>query len=527
MSKKKIGIDLGTTNTTIAYYDEALNKLEKYELDDKAYIPSVIAYRKIPQGSNTDIIIGQDAKYYAKDANYYYYEFSQFDILKNHNEIKYLQHDKTHLEVVLDFVHILIKEYKKNNKIQDSRLETIVLAVPNSVILDKGPTSLNEQLNRFLRNEAKSFVLVSEPECACAFFYDKYCKNENFEGTACVIDYGGGRLDASLCKLTYEKIDGEYRPTINIIKSDTGKTDGAGVAFVTELTKRVTKYAPNDADFESAMNAVEEAITNSEEFKKNLLMFYARNCQESHNKKLPVKFDIKSTDEEQPEEECGIRCSDAEAVFEYVNRAILVDALNKILDGEEIVDDVDKFRILSVGGFSNLACVDKEIAEKIDASVLDIGRDPRFVNLANNDKYYSIAYGAALFASRMVVQSTKSPIKISVKSYGINGENENVLLSEGTELSIDEPQWSNNIFEIRSLDDVRVRISISSGKDSKSYEFECDITKAISKKGRIRLGVCPSTYELCVQYVDSKEGFDTVDLSNNVINYINATEESK
>ena len=244
MGKRKIGIDLGTTNTTVAYYDEENNRLERYEFDNKTYIPSAIAYHKV-KGT---IKIGRQAKTYAKSADYYYYEYYKIDILNNYNGVKYSQHEKTYLEIALDYLHTLIRRYKEENRIEQGLLDSIVLSVPNSVLLDKGPKSLYEQFNRFLKSEARSYQLVSEPECACAFFYNNYCKSKNdmFQGGyVSVFDYGGGTLDASMCKLNYEESDGEIRPSIRIVReyadnSDLRRFGGAGVAFVTELTKRVT-----------------------------------------------------------------------------------------------------------------------------------------------------------------------------------------------------------------------------------------------------------------------------------------------
>ena len=217
-------------------------------------------------------------------------------------------------------------------------------------------------------------------------------------------------------------------------------------------------------------------------------------------------------------------------MFNDVNRINLVNALNNILgdDNEETTAmEESEFRILSVGGFSNLACVDNVIAKKLKTNISNLGRDPRIIDLPTNEKYYAIAYGAALFASKLVVQSTKSPIKISIKSYGKNGEKEHVLLPEGIEQNSDEPIWCNTIFEVMSLNDVRVKLSISSSDINKPYEFECDISKTIANKGRIRLGIRPSTYELCVQVVNGQEGFNTLDLSPNVISYISTTEGGK
>jgi molecular chaperone DnaK (HSP70) len=73
-----IGLDFGTTNSILSFYNKSTNYVDTYKLDGNAganYIPSVVAF------DDGDISIGEEAKNLTDDE--YSKVYSRFKILLN------------------------------------------------------------------------------------------------------------------------------------------------------------------------------------------------------------------------------------------------------------------------------------------------------------------------------------------------------------------------------------------------------------------------------------------------------------
>jgi len=125
---KIIGLDFGTTNSTISYFD-ASGKLDSFKVNtgDTDYIPTVVTYNK---DSNYKISISKSAKQNLTLKNFETYE--HFKLLLGKDADKVIAgKTKTPKEVTRDFIKKLLDEYKTVKKIdKKDKLEKIVMTVP-------------------------------------------------------------------------------------------------------------------------------------------------------------------------------------------------------------------------------------------------------------------------------------------------------------------------------------------------------------------------------------------------------------
>ena len=518
---KQIGIDFGTTNTTFAYYDEKTDRPEGYKFgNDKEYIPSAIAYRK----RDGKILVAFDALSFRDDEGYYFYEFYKIDLIKNYNKIANANHKKTYLEITKDYIDTVIERYKSENNIDDM-LDTIVLAVPN-VVVKGADTELKKELEKHLKTKAKKIMLESEPSCACAYFHNFIGQKQKYEGNVIILDYGGGTLDVSICKISYE--NEESIPSITIVRQYAPSireliNHGAGVSFYHELTKRVMNISENSDNFMHAVSEIEENFTKSGIINEYLSEYYNNNCDEIADESIRPNISGKKVE---------INCSTIVSVFNEKNKGSLNKALDEILgkENESLKKMDEKVKFLAVGGFSNLACVDNAIANRLSTCINGITKDERIVILPKRDRYFSVAYGAALYASKIVKKSKKSSIVIGVKSYNGIKYNEHVIIDENT--TIDEPNkivWNKTEFSISSNDYVEIKLFITSKDCIEPKEYDVDITSAVKRSNcvvNLGIQVTDNEYILYVRNVDDKKS-NTVKISQYVSNFmINAGEKN-
>lgn len=103
--------------------------------------------------------------------------------------------------------------------------------------------------------------------------------------------------------------------------------------------------------------------------------------------------------------DCTVAASDIVKTFEAVNQNALEDALLTILQfckAENVnIRSQQSFRVLMVGGFSNLHCVESAVRKSFQSA--DGAKDLRFDNGMRLDaRSTAIAQGAALIASDMI-----------------------------------------------------------------------------------------------------------------------------
>lgn len=479
---KRIGIDFGTTNTTLAYFDEKLQKPVGYKFKNSTeYISSAIAYHKV----KGNISIASDAQSYRDNENYFFYEYYKIGLIQNRDAIVNKSHGKTYLDIVKDYLHKLITTYKEENLLGEGLLDVVALSVPN-IVLSSSNTELRLELENFLKLEAKTAVLISEPACSTAY-YGKIVR-PGFEGNLVVVDYGGGTLDVSLCRLGVEESDGCVLPAISIIQQysmDTNMvlSNGAGVAYCVAMVKELTRMKEDDVNFFPTVYEFEKILSSRDNINEGLREYYENGEDVSEDEEIPIRLNG---------ENYIARCSLFDRVYNEVNKKVFDDALNMIIGGTSSsnLTDFNAFRILSVGGFSNLLCVNKAISSKLGTKIGRLREDTRIAQLSKSDKYYAVAYGAALYASKEVIKSAETTY--SINTIVFDGKNEKKVKILPEHVNVDKyvtPQWAQSPFYIIKGCDAVIKIIIESENSQSAVEFQLDISDACINECLILVGI--------------------------------------
>jgi len=240
----KVGLDFGTTNSAIAFFDQD-DRASLFCMDpDKPtyYIPSKVFY---PKKGNP--VIGHAARHFqAKNITGQQGElieyFKMFLPLGETRELeKYWPHDKTPYEVSKDYLSILLDNFRKEH----GHIEKVVCSVPELWQRDLGHQQDRlisnygtRQLNKILKELGiEASFLCSEPVCAAAYYaYNKKMEKQPFNGTLLVCDPGGGTFDVALCRVTDNKIE-----VLTFEGSGLRGLESAGVAFDRNVVQQVSR----------------------------------------------------------------------------------------------------------------------------------------------------------------------------------------------------------------------------------------------------------------------------------------------
>jgi len=420
---KVIGLDFGTTNSIVSFYNEETKNIEAWKMggaDGNNYIPSCLSIE------DDEIYIGEEAKNnLTKDDSQTY---TNFKILLYETDSKKLANynytDKTPKEVAKLYIKTLLETYIAEQNID--KVNSLVLTVPEIWIQDdmQARTTIKEIADE-LKLPLKK--LISEPAAAGAYFIDNYKKrnNSSYDGHLLVFDYGGGTLDITLLEANNDAIKTLERTGKGKAKQSIGK---AGVAY-DELVVMSAYKEVFDEDLKK----------NSEEYYELLVTFEREKIQ---NKKSIQKYISQYEKNSKLNREIfSLRCDKGKI---SIKPSILVSCFDELLKDditnslEEIeeyfnihginINNHDEFRIVMVGGFSNYylshSAVKDFFGSKTDS-------DRRFeTHFTLEDTTLAISKGATLIANEFVELDETYPMTIGVVFYTIDSNGERVTVKD-------------------------------------------------------------------------------------------------
>jgi len=405
MEKKReiIGLDFGTTNSTISYFDKESGKLESFKVraGDTDYIPTIVAYNK-----NNEISIGDSAKLYLTAKNYEVYE--HFKLLLGKNADKVIEgKTKTPTEVTKDFIKKLLDEYKTNRNVE--KLDGIIMTVPETWFGEESNRTARENIEEIYKKlgyNDNEFQLESEPVAAATYFCWSYQQKlgKEYTGYITVIDYGGGTLDVTLC----EAMDRKIRILERCGYGEYNGTGCAGVAFDEAVIEKLVndkklQLKKSDSKFIKLRNNFEDMkIKGCEKITKDLKDYYDDPAIVEDEQIFPLEYNDNG-------DTLDIYCKDLDYCFNKVNAPKLRESLEQIKQYFPVhnIDSKkpDNFKVLLVGGFSNFYSVEKEVRESFDAKSGDI--DKRFEQpFEIKNRALAISRGAALIAEEFDIVHT-------------------------------------------------------------------------------------------------------------------------
>ena len=198
-----IGVDFGSTYTTVSVYSEETGKLEAQTLAEGGtpFIPSVVSLAK------GQISVGREAKMMSMMGRKGVQSFRAFKMMLAEENEEVLTDrgftaDYTPEHVAADFLENVLKQVLDN--IGEKKIDHLVVGVPeiwNSTLSTiDGRSRLRDICRNFPFVEKNGVQVVSEPAAASAFFAYNFRQmvGNNFDGKILLIDYGGGTLDITL-----------------------------------------------------------------------------------------------------------------------------------------------------------------------------------------------------------------------------------------------------------------------------------------------------------------------------------------
>ncbi len=400
----KIGMDFGTTNSTVSYM-AASDKLEAFRYpgpDGYEYIPSCVAY-----DSDNSIHIGRAALDYAGDSEVLF--CNNLKMLLPLSEQGRSKYEWPRMispeEVIADYIrHILSHDDPEASsfKTQKGDIEGIVLSVPH--VWAKGMDHAGRsRLQAIVENQADLplIQLISEPVAAAAYYAFRHQqeKSDPFIGNLLICDMGGGTFDVTLCRVEPGSIEELHNDGNG--RFDIGK---AGVLFDYRLiTEKVREKGypirAHSSDFYEIYNKLQDYKANSHPtIRKNIL--HAMKNPDSVNRAVlrsgKYSFDFQDIQNAFQEIEAGISEVMERVMSAFDEKGYGIDA------------------VFFCGGFSEFCLVRASVRKALGIS----WSDPRLIQDNNREiSRFATSYGATLIANKQISVEEKYEHTI-----GIEGE---------------------------------------------------------------------------------------------------------
>lgn len=397
--KAHVGFDFGTTNSLVCVRTEDDGKVKFLGIENhRDSFPTVIAYDK-EDGTR---VIGAQARSYRNSEDEGYDAYDNFKLSLGDGARESGGRDKSPLQVTQDFISEVLQKLEEIRSINAENI-LLVQTVPDVWKHEIENRSALENLAEVYENLGLDtdgqVCFESEPVSAAAYYLKEVCKGE-YAGYVIVVDYGGGTLDLTLCRVNE---NGEIEVLWSCGDGGRRQSGCAGYAFDRAAVKRLvdrygldkSEYAPGKPAFgELEINFENSKISAVQATEKALKVYYESG----------MIFDGKVFDVKDPATRkiYKVYASDLHRAFEEINREPLCQTLEQMKEYCQSngidVKDTEKLRVLLVGGFSNLYCVERTVRDSFESE--EGNGDARFDNgISREERSLAIAHGACLIAA--------------------------------------------------------------------------------------------------------------------------------
>ena len=360
---KEIGIDFGTTNTVVSYYNKK-NRLRQLKYEGSSIIPSVIYFK-----SKEEILIGSKAK---KQLEYY----------KNKAGVENFKPkigSSERVEIVTEDGETLRLRYRDiaanflNQVIRGVEEKLIREFGPDEGCLDRAVVTVPAMFNDKERSATKRAVkgagieevkLVAEPTAAAVAYEDD--RDEHIPNAAILVyDFGGGTFDVSIIQENH----GQFK---EIARG--GRKNLGGNTLTEKIFRKLWQdfNEQYDLDLPVEDDEFDEDYNHfsSDEYRKNKMEFW-----EGANR---LKEDLSEVDE--AEAELNVFTAPGEAGLYTVS--LSRDELNQLIEPEidetvqstlQTMEDarergVSKLdQVVLAGGSSNIPLVSEKVGEALQS----------------------------------------------------------------------------------------------------------------------------------------------------------------
>lgn len=481
-----VGIDFGSTYTTVSIYRQETESLEAKALSEGGtpFIPSVLAI------SRSQTSIGKEAKTMTMMAgrrsrvrSFRAFKMMLAESAPDRLRARGFDETYTPYRVTHDFLENLLKKIMLREN--ETMIDQLVVGVPeiwnNEITTVDGRAQLRDICKSFpfvrkRPNGDACVQIVSEPAAASAYFSYNFRQEtgENFNGRILLIDYGGGTLDITLT-------DVEVRPDkggregmeIRILKrtgageNEEGRVGRAGIVYMETLMEAAIRQAypekdvEYDADFYRAVDELEMQLQECTSIIKGVFDEYGTDEADLAEDAMD-EDDYLFT-------EIAYKGSYIEVSYELlvqVYNQVIRDVFNEKMDEviaymeEKKIDyrnrNNDAFKIVLVGGFGNYYLVRKQVRDKFVFSSTDKRQEHIIRSLEDCEK--AISLGAALLASNVLRIRNTAPYSIGICADNGKG----ISLTYGLYLNQDI-EFNRVYFQRDVRGDYVVLLSLSGG----------------------------------------------------------------
>lgn len=410
-----MGVDFGSTYTTISVYRHSTNTVETLSMSSSPYIPTTVAWvgdnyefgraARAVTGKR-DVRVFKGFKMLLPETNQEFLSDRGFDVIHSPRRIA-----GEFLEFCLRQALLCLNETK---------IHRLVVGVPEIwnerlYALDARAVLL-EMIREFdFVEEAR---VVSEPGAATAFFSHNYklSTGKDYDGCILLIDYGGGTLDLTLTNVSGKSGSVEIKvlERSGAGENEDGQIGKAGIVYMETVMAEAIRRSgyfedvPLNGRFYKAVDALEEEL----QFRTAQI----KDTFDEYGTDYPEDLDFEFTSIDYRGEYVPVTYRLLVEVYDRIVRPVLSAELDHMIsymraNGINYMDrDQEVFKIALVGGFGNYYLVKKQIEDTFLFSTMD----KRQENIIRNqfDREKSISMGAAMLAGDAVAIRHSAPFSL-------------------------------------------------------------------------------------------------------------------
>lgn len=421
-----IGIDFGSTYTTISMYRQDTGMVEALSMSSSPYIPTTVALmgEKYEFGRAARSVTGKRGVTL----------FKGFKMLLSENDPRFLERrgytrEHSPKRVAGRFLEYCLRQALTD--LHETKIHHLVVGVPE-IWNEKLDTMDARIVLRDILQEldfVEQVQVVSEPAAATAFFAHnfKLSTGREYDGCILLIDYGGGTLDLTLTNVSSHSNSVEIKvlERAGAGENEEGMIGKAGIVYMeTVMTEAIRqsgilgdKPLEMDGRFYKAVDSLEEELQFRTEAIKDTFDEYGTDYPEDLEQEFTA-IDYRG-------EYISVSYRLLVEVYDEIIRPVLDEKLGLMIEymdrhGIRYMDrGQDVFKIALVGGFGNFYLVKKQIEEIFKFSTMDKRQENIILNRADREK--SISMGAAMLSAGVVSIRNTAPFSLGFPGKDVNG----------------------------------------------------------------------------------------------------------
>ena len=421
-----MGIDFGSTYTTISVYRHNTGMVKTLTMSSSPYIPTTVAL----MGNKYEF--GRAARSVTGKRNVRI--FKGFKMLLPELDAQLLEgrgYDSTHTprRVAARFLEFCLRQALQC--LHETKIHHLVVGVPEIWNQRLHTLDARAVLLNILRefDFVEDAQVVSEPAAATAFFSHNYklSTGREYDGSILLIDYGGGTLDLTLTNVTAEASSVQIKvlERSGAGENEDGKIGKAGIVYMETVMAEAIRQSglfgdglpATDGRFYKAVDNLEEEL----QFRTGQI----KDTFDEYGTDYPEDLEMEFTSIDYRGEYIPITYRLLVEVYDEIVRPVLKAELNHMIDYMErngiryMERNQDVFKIALVGGFGNYYLVKKQIEDTFLFSTMD----KRQENIIRNqfDREKSISMGAAMLAADVVSIRHTAPFSVGFTGQDADG----------------------------------------------------------------------------------------------------------